>query len=113
MSDDLDKLTAKVELMRKLGITECDGIKLAKDGSKHFKPWNIAGATAVPFYETPEAVKPSGITDAIKQLMSQNTKYEKLLADPSLPRKEGVDDEHLRKQIATNKAMIAAGTLAA
>jgi len=28
VSDDLDKLTAKVELMRKLGITECDGIKL-------------------------------------------------------------------------------------
>ncbi len=28
MSDDLDKLTAKVELMRRLGITECDGIKL-------------------------------------------------------------------------------------
>ncbi len=28
MSDDLDKLSEKVALMRKLGVTECDGIKL-------------------------------------------------------------------------------------
>ncbi len=28
MSDDLDKLEAKVALMRKLGISEADGIKL-------------------------------------------------------------------------------------
>ncbi len=28
MSDELEKLAAKVELMRKLGITEADGIKL-------------------------------------------------------------------------------------
>lgn len=97
-----------VEWGKKDAKDNLEGIKMAKEGSKHFKEWNIAGAQAVAFYDAKEADKPKGIIDAVKQLMSQNKTYEKLLADPSIPRKDGVTDEQLQQQIARNNKMIAA-----
>jgi len=86
----------------------CDGIHKAAKGSKHDKAWNLKAARKTPFYNAEEAVKPAGLIDAVKQLMAQNAKYEKLIADPKLPRKDGLTDEQLAAQIAVNKRMIAA-----
>ena len=89
-----------------------DGCKHAKQGDKqHGKPWRLEDAAKVAFFDAPEVEKPKGIMDAIKQLQSQNTTYEKMLADPSILRKDGVTDEGLKAAIAMNNSMIAAASM--
>jgi hypothetical protein len=84
-------------------------IKKAGAGSKNQKDWNVAGCEAITFYDVKEAEKPKGIMDAVKQLISQNATYEKMLADPTgIVRKDGVTDEQLHAAIERNKRMIAA-----
>lgn len=81
----------------------------AKAGAKNYgQPWRLDDASKVAFFDAPEAEKARGITDIVKQLMSQNSGYEKLLSDPSIKRKDGVTDEKLHAAIALNKKLIAA-----
>lgn len=81
----------------------------AKAGAKNYgQSWRLDDAAKVAFFDAPEAEKAKGISDVVKMLMSQNTSYEKLLADPSLKRKDDVTDEKLIAAIALNKKLIAA-----
>lgn len=89
----------------------CEGAKLAKQGDKEFKPWNLAGAQAVPFYNTPEAEKPKGIRDAVAMLIKANKDYQAMLDDPNqetIKRKDGLTDAMIRKQMKINRKMLAA-----
>ncbi len=79
----------------------CDNLKVAKEGSKNFKPWNIEGAKAVAFYDVQEATKPKGIRETLKLLMSTRDGYQKMLDDPKILRKDGLTDEAISKEIAT------------
>jgi len=80
--------------------TSCADIKKAKEGTKHFKVFDYAATDNTRFYEAGEVVKPKGIIDAVKQLMTQRANYVKMLADPSITRKPGVTDEAIEQEIA-------------
>jgi len=78
----------------------CTGIKLAVQGSKNDKDWNIEGARKVSFFDVQEAVKPKGINDTLKMLMAKRKGYEEMIADKDILRKDGVTDEALIAEIA-------------
>jgi len=86
----------------------CDGIKMAKEGEKGFKPFNVTDAKANPFYLTPEAEKTFKLPDWAKIIQSKIKAIDKALGDTSIKRENNETDEQLRAQKADGEAALAA-----